>query len=467
MYISRVLAGLLFVGVLAGAPLISWAKIDSNLQFGSKGAQVVELQKFLIEKGYLNGQATGNYFGLTRQAVIAFQRASGISQTGFVGPLTRAKINSLLTESPVQSSQSTTTPQVAAQTPPLSLLGIPFYMIKNTWTFSGLESFQKMSDKRPPIEHFIDSSQVPDLAVNPETVVLVRCKFVGSYTYATDQKPTPMHSIGSGVIVSPEGHILTAAHIIRDQEINLINKENQNTNIVWKRDSCEVARTDSALTPIDSGAYANWKNPAFLPATIVFLPTDAEYNAGKFEDPDRPGKMLYFDYGADLDFALLQVSGSNLPYAPLVEKLVLPKLGDKMIGLGYPGLAVGTTLSLERIDTTFSGFSWLESSSCNTKSVLQSCGLNYQSRRYKEDFKALYEKQTSLGKHTSYFRGGFSGGPLFYKGHVIGVLLTSMENPYSNLYDLTHGQWNWVDARATSEIIPALKQAGITLPTVK
>lgn len=68
------------------------APITNNLFIGSRGAQVTLLQTFLIDRGYMRGNATG-YFGLvTFQAVREFQRDNKIITTGFVGPLTRKAI---------------------------------------------------------------------------------------------------------------------------------------------------------------------------------------------------------------------------------------------------------------------------------------------------------------------------------------------------------------------------------------
>ena len=65
-----------------------------NLGIGSTGADVKELQQFLINAGYsLPAGATGYYGAQTKDAVIAFQKARGIAQVGTVGPLTRAELN--------------------------------------------------------------------------------------------------------------------------------------------------------------------------------------------------------------------------------------------------------------------------------------------------------------------------------------------------------------------------------------
>src|SRR3990167_6075773 len=83
---------LLLVGIFI-IPTVSFASIDTNLKYGSRGTEVTELQEFLIDKGFLTGQTTGNFFTLTRKAVISYQTSVGLPSTGFVGPLTRTKIN--------------------------------------------------------------------------------------------------------------------------------------------------------------------------------------------------------------------------------------------------------------------------------------------------------------------------------------------------------------------------------------
>ena len=57
------------------------------------------LQEFLKNQGgdiYPEGFVTGNFGNLTKLAVIKFQEKNTISATGFVGPLTRTKINQIL-----------------------------------------------------------------------------------------------------------------------------------------------------------------------------------------------------------------------------------------------------------------------------------------------------------------------------------------------------------------------------------
>jgi hypothetical protein len=75
------------------------SQIAGNLSLGSTGAAVSCLQQFLKNQGtniYPEGLVTGNFGSLTKAAVIKLQVKYAIPQTGFVGPLTRNKINQIL-----------------------------------------------------------------------------------------------------------------------------------------------------------------------------------------------------------------------------------------------------------------------------------------------------------------------------------------------------------------------------------
>jgi hypothetical protein len=80
----------------------SCTPLTQNLYFGmTNNVQVMCLQDFLKNQGasiYPEGIVNGNFYNATLQAVIRFQGEYGIEATGFVGSLTRAKINSLLSQ---------------------------------------------------------------------------------------------------------------------------------------------------------------------------------------------------------------------------------------------------------------------------------------------------------------------------------------------------------------------------------
>jgi len=72
-----------------------------SLRLGSKGTEVMELQKYLNTHGFLvsttglgsPGQES-SYFGQkTKSALINFQQSKGIDPIGIFGPKTRAAVN--------------------------------------------------------------------------------------------------------------------------------------------------------------------------------------------------------------------------------------------------------------------------------------------------------------------------------------------------------------------------------------
>lgn len=61
---------------------------DGTLEPGETGEEVAVLQAHLTELGYWMGSPDGSYGQLTRQAVMAFQKAEGLGRDGVAGPAT-------------------------------------------------------------------------------------------------------------------------------------------------------------------------------------------------------------------------------------------------------------------------------------------------------------------------------------------------------------------------------------------
>jgi peptidoglycan hydrolase-like protein with peptidoglycan-binding domain len=74
--------------------------INSQLDLGERNADVTSLQGFFADNSsiYPEGLVTGYFGGLTMSAVKRFQAQYGFDQVGRVGPMTRDKINSLISE---------------------------------------------------------------------------------------------------------------------------------------------------------------------------------------------------------------------------------------------------------------------------------------------------------------------------------------------------------------------------------
>ena len=70
-----------------------------DLTVGSTGADVTALQQILVSKGFTMpaGVAMGTFGPLTKSAVAAWQASVGLPSTGYVGPLSRAKLNASAT----------------------------------------------------------------------------------------------------------------------------------------------------------------------------------------------------------------------------------------------------------------------------------------------------------------------------------------------------------------------------------
>jgi peptidoglycan hydrolase-like protein with peptidoglycan-binding domain len=102
-------------GEVLGASTYNFAR---ELTIGASGSDVTALQSLLISDGYLVLATPSGYFGsLTKAAVIKFQAAHSIRQTGYVGPLTLAALNAgTLPSTPeVTSSASSTATNLAAE----------------------------------------------------------------------------------------------------------------------------------------------------------------------------------------------------------------------------------------------------------------------------------------------------------------------------------------------------------------
>ncbi len=94
------------VSVVSSAELASYPQASASaaaagtfrsfLTVGSTGAEVRLLQEKLKAAGYYTYPSiTGRYGAATRDAVVRFQRARGIDPVGYVGPATRAALNTL------------------------------------------------------------------------------------------------------------------------------------------------------------------------------------------------------------------------------------------------------------------------------------------------------------------------------------------------------------------------------------
>ncbi|MBQ4086386.1 MAG: peptidoglycan-binding protein [Clostridia bacterium] len=73
-----------FVTPAPSVPTAAPEQDDGTLKYGDSGELVVQLQKRLIQLGYLDASATGNFLGQTEAAVLLVQEMAGTKKTGVV-----------------------------------------------------------------------------------------------------------------------------------------------------------------------------------------------------------------------------------------------------------------------------------------------------------------------------------------------------------------------------------------------
>jgi len=74
--------------LLAAVPAHAYVLGDRSLKKGSRGGDVVTLQRVLTMKGYSLGAADGVFGRMTRRAVRSFQKRRRLTADGIVGPIT-------------------------------------------------------------------------------------------------------------------------------------------------------------------------------------------------------------------------------------------------------------------------------------------------------------------------------------------------------------------------------------------
>jgi len=94
---KKILSAILALNILFCCLLSAHAA--AILEVGSRGDDVVKVQKRLIQYDYLDGTADGRYGEATRKAVILFQKRNGLTADGRVGAKTAAALGVTLSGS--------------------------------------------------------------------------------------------------------------------------------------------------------------------------------------------------------------------------------------------------------------------------------------------------------------------------------------------------------------------------------
>lgn len=81
--------------ITSSASAMTCTSLTKALSKGSENGEVLKLQQFLFDSGYLTTKPNGYFGDRTVMAVKKFQKEKGLAQAGTVGPLTRTKLKDM------------------------------------------------------------------------------------------------------------------------------------------------------------------------------------------------------------------------------------------------------------------------------------------------------------------------------------------------------------------------------------
>ncbi len=384
------------------AALPTRADFMRDLTLGSIGADVQELQQFLNSHGAQiaasGAGSSGNestYFGsLTKSALSKWQAANGVSPaSGYFGPITRAKIASM------GGSTGTGSTGISSLQSQLNAL------------FSQIAELQSRLGSAATGT----TPAVQAAAVNPESIVGIDCHYV-DYAHGLT-----LQFKGSGVIISPDGVILTVRHLVDLAYTSSLEPDavSPQTAQNFSLDYCDVGQVPADST-LPSANEIRSINPSIMvpvlgyKASVKYIPSGAGLSSLEQER---------------LDFALLQIDGvsddgptfgftklpASFPSAPLL-KYDAPTVGSEVITYGFPG------------DVTDA-----KSGSFNQLYLTGSVG------KVKEIYggDSYFYNQPFVINTTMEVRAGRSGSPLFSNGKVAGIVNSHAADNVTDSYSVS------------------------------
>lgn len=201
--------------ISGSVPSPSCVALTNNLYIYSNdyytGGQVSQLQRFLQAQGYYTyGSVTGFFGPLTYNAVVSYQRAHGISGTGYVGPYTRASIQRESCAYP-PLPPAVTTPVVISMVPTSGPIGTTVtlrgtgYTADNTISFGyGSIVHVPSTDNGTTLTFTIPSSLNPACFYStPRCMVATRLTIDGAYNVSVTNTNGTSNSMTFTVTSSP------------------------------------------------------------------------------------------------------------------------------------------------------------------------------------------------------------------------------------------------------------------------
>ena len=133
--------------------------LTKNLSKGQENSEVLSLQQFLFDGGYLKQKPSGLFTPLTSSGVKSFQLANGISPVGTVGPKTRVKVKEVSCRKIAIQNTSSTTPALVQQD-----------NVKSSKGEIGSSSFPKILNEFGITQYEINSTGSPESINGKQTL---------------------------------------------------------------------------------------------------------------------------------------------------------------------------------------------------------------------------------------------------------------------------------------------------------
>lgn len=135
--VRTTLLGLLsIIFMTTSASALTCVALTKTLSKGSENNDVLTLQQFLFDGGYLIVKPNGYFGENTKKAVYSFQKKQNISPTGSVGPLTMGKIHeiscSASTTAPTKSTSTISTTVIKEEKTTTTKVVVPIPPVQNT-----------------------------------------------------------------------------------------------------------------------------------------------------------------------------------------------------------------------------------------------------------------------------------------------------------------------------------------------
>jgi hypothetical protein len=231
---------------------------------------------------------------------------------------------------------------------------------------------------------------------------------------------------GSGVIVSPEGYILTARHIV-DPRYTL--RAYADTMDAEQKDlygnatlrGCQIGLPEN-ISSLPTAEAIRTINPSFLigrnfqyTVQTYFVPSEANLSEDEYRTADMAVLKIVGPTPTCSFTSHLCNLTNNFPYTPV--STVMPEVGNEILSYGYPVEA-----SINETGNQFYDF--------YLKGAVGNVG------RYVGGTRHFFNEPLSFSFQTQDIQNGRSGSPLFWKGKVVGILFGSTVGSTQESYNL-------------------------------